>query len=316
MRAVAEGRLPARVLPGAADHDRTDVVGRAHDRQHRVGRIHHVVMLDLLAPILRPEARERKARMLEEKLLHLFLRVTVAGDGRGVLGAERQERPSTAQEIVAAPLPHGASHGQEDAEAGRAEVILDVVRPLAAERVHDARVGRQPDLDVQRLPRVLGLVLRDTVGDLGRAALGGSVANAGRPPPTFIRTSRIARPIVTLARKPWPKALYPALSPISRAIGPLTTRSGATGWVVAWMASRLNSGWASASMPARITGRYSGRQPAITALAAMRSTVASPCRGGSTPRTSRGSRSVQRRNSRTAASVGGTIASPSVQTRS
>ena len=138
----------------------------------------------------------------------------------------------------------------------------------------------------------------------------------GSPPPTFIRTRRTARPIVTLARAPWPKALYPALSPISRAIGPFTTRSGATGCVVAWIESRLKAGSASASMAARSTGKYSGRQPAITAFTAIRSTVASPCRGGRTPTTSRGSRSAKPRNSRTAASVGGTIGSPSVQPRS
>ena len=99
-------------------------------------------------------------------------------------------------------------------------------------------------------------------------------------------------------------------------MGPFTTISGATGWVVACTESRLKSGSASASMAARTTGKYSGRQPAMTALAAMRSTVASPWRGGSTPITSRGSRSVASRNSSTAISVGGTIGSPSVQPRS
>src|SRR5437763_1351220 len=93
--------------------------------------------------------------------------------------------------------------------------------------------------------------------------------------------------------------------PSSRAIGPLTTMSGATGCVVACTESRLKSGSASASIAARITGRYSGWQPAITALAAIFSTVASPCRGGSTPTISRASRVVWRKNSRTRASVGG-----------
>jgi hypothetical protein len=69
-------------------------------------------------------------------------------------------------------------------------------------------------------------------------------------------------------------------------------------------------------MEASTTGKYFGRQPAITALAAIRSTVASPCRGGSTPTISRGSRSVCFRKERTAASVGGTMGNPSVQPRS
>ena len=99
-------------------------------------------------------------------------------------------------------------------------------------------------------------------------------------------------------------------------IGPLTTSSVATGCVVAWTESRLNRGSASASMAARMTGKYSGRQPAITALTAIFSMVASPWRGGSTPTTSRGSRVVCFRNSCTRVSVGGTIGSPSVQPRS
>jgi hypothetical protein len=51
----------------------------------------------------------------------------------------------------------------------------------------------------------------------------------------------------------------------------------------------------------------------MIALIAMRSTVASPWRGGSTATISRGARSVKRRNSRRSSSVGGTIGSPSVQ---
>jgi len=101
-----------------------------------------------------------------------------------------------------------------------------------------------------------------------------------------------------------------------RAIGPLTTSSVATGCVVAWTESRLNSGSASASMAASTTGKYSGRQPAITALAAIFSIVASPWRGGRMPTISRGSRAVCFRKSCTRVSVGGTIGSPSVQPRS
>ena len=55
----------------------------------------------------------------------------------------------------------------------------------------------------------------------------------GQPPPTFIRTSRMARPMVAFARKPGPKRPEPECTPIARAWGPLTTTSGATGCVVA-----------------------------------------------------------------------------------
>src|SRR5437867_10236497 len=44
--------------------------------------------------------------------------------------------------------------------------------------------------------------------------------------------SRIARPMVALARKPGPKQPLPPCNPSSRPYGPLTTSSGATGCVV------------------------------------------------------------------------------------
>ena len=99
-------------------------------------------------------------------------------------------------------------------------------------------------------------------------------------------------------------------------MGPLTIRSGVTGCVVAWTASRLNGGCDTASTAASSTGKYSGRQPAMTALMASFSIVASPWRGGRMATTSRGSRVVCRRNSATRPSVGGMIGRPSVHPRS
>src|SRR5882724_1519996 len=152
-RAVAEGRLPARVLAGAAGHDDAEVLGAPHDRQHRARRVDGAVALDLLLLVLAPQPRERKARVLEEELLHLGLAVTVARDGGGVLGAQRQQRPAPAEQVVAAGLAHGAGHRAQHAEAGVAVVILDVVRALAAEHGDGADVAREARLDVQRLPR-------------------------------------------------------------------------------------------------------------------------------------------------------------------
>ena len=60
-------------------------------------------------------------------------------------------------------------------------------------------------------------------------------ACCGTPPPIVVMISRIARPMVALARKPGPNRFPRALSPISRAMGPLTISTGLAGLVVPWM---------------------------------------------------------------------------------
>jgi hypothetical protein len=89
-------------------------------------------------------------------------------------------------------------------------------------------------------------------------------------------TSRSARPIVALARLPDPKALQPPFMPISRAIGPLTTSSGAAMCVVACTPFKLKALAVSARIAARTDGAYSGLQPAITMLIASTARVRLP----------------------------------------
>jgi hypothetical protein len=60
---------------------------------------------------------------------------------------------------------------------------------------------------------------------------------------------------------------------------------------------------------------YSGRQPAMTALIAIFSTVARPSCGATSPISSRPSRPLARTAACTRASVGGTTGSPSVTPR-
>ena len=66
-------------------------------------------------------------------------------------------------------------------------------------------------------------------------------------------------------------------------------------------------------MAARITGKYSGLAPAITALTAIFSTVAVPFFGATWPRTSPGERVVAASIAFTSLGVGGTIGRPSAQ---
>ena len=119
-----------------------------------------------------------------------------------------------------------------------------------------------------------------------------------------------------LARLPCPSALPPLFMPMRPATGPLTTIIGPEKYVVASRPCMLNSSVQAASTAASTTGRYSGRQPAMTALTATFSTVHSTRSGGTTVTTSSGSRVVPSSIRSTRASVGGTTGSPSVQPRS
>ena len=102
----------------------------------------------------------------------------------------------------------------------------------------------------------------------------------GRPPPTLRTTSCTARPIVRLARLPCPRALPPPFIPIAWVPGPLAMITGPTGIVVASTPWMLNSSVQIASTAVSTHGRYSGRQPAITAAMATFSTVTSTRSGG------------------------------------
>ena len=106
----------------------------------------------------------------------------------------------------------------------------------------------------------------------------------------------------------------PEFIPMACVIGPFTITPGRPVGrrQQPWM---LNSSVHAASTAASTTGRYSGLQPAITALIATFSTVHSTRSGGTTATTSSGSRVVPS-SMRSTASVGGTTGRPSVQPRS
>ena len=76
--------------------------------------------------------------------------------------------------------------------------------------------------------------------------------------------------------------------PIARVPGPLQMMTGPTGIVVASTPWMLNSSVQTASIAAITHGRYSGLQPAITALIAIFSTVTSTRSGGTTATMSSG----------------------------
>src|SRR5207253_1898356 len=80
-------------------------------------------------------------------------------------------------------------------------------------------------------------------------------------------------------------------------VGPPVVHAGEPTW---------RSGWSTARTLASTTGKYSGRQPAITAFAATFSTVTVPWSGSMRPRTSSGADFAPRSIASTSASVGGT----------
>ena len=110
--------------------------------------------------------------------------------------------------------------------------------------------------------------------------------------------------MVVLARLPCPSTFTPEFMPMARRIGPFTITTGPTGMVVASTPWMLNSSVHAASTQASTTGRYSGLQPAITALMATFSTVTSTRSGGTTATTSSGERVVPSSIRSTLASVG------------
>ena len=110
--------------------------------------------------------------------------------------------------------------------------------------------------------------------------------------------------------------MWRAFIPISAAIGPLTTAHSAAPPVLVSTVCRLNAASNIASSAATTTGKYSGLQPAITALIAAFSSVTPRPRAGRKPISSSGSVAPTSSSiASTRAGVGGTIGRPSVQPR-
>ena len=132
--------------------------------------------------------------------------------------------------------------------------------------------------------------------------------------PTFIMISRSVRPIATLTAdtEPGPSAQTPWFMPISSAIGPLTITIGAWGPVDIANVRRPMTSSRTHSAIARITGIVFGCAPAITAFAAIFSTVPIPIPGANTPITSSAARPDAATIASTFARVGGTSGRPSL----
>src|SRR5436190_5766974 len=136
------------------------------------------------------------------------------------------------------------------------------------------------------------------------------VSPGTEPPCRFCERRPYARPIVEFAWLYGPIAPIPEFIPISLRIGPLTTEKIANDVV------ELDRAETPLAAIARITGRYSGFAPAITAFTATFSTVNSHHSryevGRSRPTTSSGLRLVAASIASTRSSVGSTTGMKSV----
>src|SRR5689334_14974719 len=95
--------------------------------------------------------------------------------------------------------------------------------------------------------------------------------------------------------------------------GPFTIASGNTLEVVVVKPKAFHSGTSSASSAARTNGSAAGSQPAIAALIATSSTVATPYFGGKAPTTWSARYGVAASSASTVSSVGGRSGAPSPQ---
>jgi DME family drug/metabolite transporter len=110
------------------------------------------------------EEAERKARVLEDELLHVAPREPVAGDGGRVLGAEDEHELTLRHEPpdVRAQRHRGVDHRGENARRGGRHVVVHVVRRLTAEHGDDVigvegppRRGFGQNVIEQIVPRAL-----------------------------------------------------------------------------------------------------------------------------------------------------------------
>ena len=135
----------------------------------------------------------------------------------------------------------------------------------------------------------------------------------GTPPPTLRIINCSARPIVAFALLPCPNALMPEFIPICLATGPLTTMTGEEKYVVHSSPCIQKRSCNAASTLAITIGKYSGLQPAMTALIAIFSIEQGTLSGGTLPIISAASRSLPFSIRITLKGVGGTTGRPSLQ---
>ena len=119
-----------------------------------------------------------------------------------MLAREDDERLVEATQIGRAEMAEGVREAAQERLRLRGELVIDGAQAVGGVDGDRALLGPVATLDVQRLPRVGGLVLREAEGILAGVPRVARSRKPGRVFITFIITSRTARPMVALARTP------------------------------------------------------------------------------------------------------------------
>src|SRR5215472_8336624 len=341
-RRVAGGAAPSwlddprhRVRPDLAPHPAGDDGGEAscgaprhhdHDLVDR-GKLGHERLRVRFAEVpeparLRPigaglEVAHAPPHRLEEMPLEVLLAPASGADGLGVLGPDDPQ--GVPVERKALVVPHaGRRPAQRGGELRRlaAQVIVDDEGPFAGKHRHRALLGRPPALDVERFPRRDLFVLADAVGVAAGMAQGGHGDLAGPRAPEIDHHEAEGAADGGIGAEPWPEDTGGAVDADAPAHRPVHDDEGEVALVVPDWPCKLKRGSQAASTTASSTGKYSGRQPAMTAFTASFSTVARPKLGGTSATSASRERKVACSMRSTRSRVGGTTGRPSVRPRS
>ncbi len=211
-----------------------------------------------------------------------------------VLGADRQQAVECRDELRMVQRPQARGKAARERFRIARQLVDDRARPFAGEQHHAVRARSGAEISGQRRPGEPSSSSAKQKAIFPGLPCVARSTSPGRPPPTFRTTSCSARPIVGLARLPLTEDVHCRSScRCARRMGPLTIDHRSHGHrgrehAVGVELRRCTRPRAAAST----TGRYSGLQPAITALIATFSTLHSTRSGGTTATTSSGRRVV------------------------
>src|ERR1700676_4387397 len=164
------GRAPHRLAPRSTGNDNDEILGLIDDRDQCV-----------LAILVDPHGEERSLRFspvfgyspgpsshLEQGHLNILFFPASRRDVLSVFRSEHNNGVSLGIEIIAAVGRHGIRERSHNLDWVRLDILGHAVRSFRINDGDDAVVGVEPTFDMERLPGIGGLMLRDAIGVLPR----------------------------------------------------------------------------------------------------------------------------------------------------